>query len=143
MTLVAPTRRLKAGQNMSALPGISDINLFSYCQGVIDLDAKIPDRAFDLGMPEQELDGPEIPGAPVDQGSLGASERVRPEKSWIKPDTADPVVDKTGILTRCHLAFRSAMTCEQELAWPLVGELQIVIHPLSGLLAQFKPHWSS
>jgi len=24
---------------MSALPGISDINLFRYCQGVIDLDA--------------------------------------------------------------------------------------------------------
>jgi hypothetical protein len=35
-------------------PGISDINLFRNCQGVIDLDAKISDRAFDLGMPEQE-----------------------------------------------------------------------------------------
>jgi hypothetical protein len=32
-------------------PGISDINLFRYCQGVIDLDAEIPDRAFDLGPP--------------------------------------------------------------------------------------------
>jgi hypothetical protein len=42
------------GQSMSALPvpGISDVNLFRYCQGVIDLDAEIPDRAFDLGMPE-------------------------------------------------------------------------------------------
>jgi len=30
----------------------SDINLFRYCQRVIDLDAEIPDRAFDLGMPE-------------------------------------------------------------------------------------------
>jgi hypothetical protein len=34
-------------------PGISDINLFRYCKGVIDLDAEIPDHAFDLGMAEQ------------------------------------------------------------------------------------------
>ena len=40
---------------MSALPGgpgASDVDLFRYCQGVIDLNAEIPDRAFDLGMPE-------------------------------------------------------------------------------------------
>jgi hypothetical protein len=33
--------------------GISDINLFSYGQGIIHFDAQISDRAFDLGMPEQ------------------------------------------------------------------------------------------
>ena len=39
---------------MSALPrGISDINLFRYCQGIIHFDTQISDRAFDLGMPEQ------------------------------------------------------------------------------------------
>jgi len=32
--------------------------LFSYCQGVIDLDAEVPDRAFDLGVPEQKLHTP-------------------------------------------------------------------------------------
>jgi len=42
-------RLLEAGQSMSALPGHFRINLFRYCQGVIDLDAEIPDRAFDLG----------------------------------------------------------------------------------------------
>jgi hypothetical protein len=46
--------------------------LFRYRQGIIDLDAEISDRAFDLGMPEQELDGPEITRAPIDQGSFGA-----------------------------------------------------------------------
>ena len=39
------------GQSMSALPSISDINLFSYFQRIIDLDAEISNRAFDLGMP--------------------------------------------------------------------------------------------
>ena len=55
---------------MSLCPGISGVYLFRYCQGVIDLNAEIPDRAFDLGMAEQELDGPEITCSPVDQGSF-------------------------------------------------------------------------
>jgi hypothetical protein len=32
--------------------------LFRNCEGVIDLDAEVPDRAFDLGVPEQELHSP-------------------------------------------------------------------------------------
>ena len=49
---------------MSALPrGISDINLFRYCQCVIDLNAQIPDRAF--GVSKQKLNGPEIASPPV------------------------------------------------------------------------------
>jgi len=51
---------------MSALPrGISDINLFRYCQCVLDLNAQIPDRAFDLGVSKQKLNGPEIASPPV------------------------------------------------------------------------------
>jgi hypothetical protein len=57
---LAQDRRLEGGQSMSALPGYFRNRLFRYCQGVIDLNAEIPDRAFDLGMSEQELDGPEI-----------------------------------------------------------------------------------
>jgi hypothetical protein len=50
-----------AGRLPHLCPGISDVNLFRYCQCVIDLDAEIADRAFDLGTSEQELDGPEMP----------------------------------------------------------------------------------
>ena len=59
------------GRACPLCPCISDINLFRYCQGVIDLNAEIPDRAFDLGMPEQELDGPEIAGAAVNPRRAG------------------------------------------------------------------------
>jgi hypothetical protein len=48
------------GRARPLCPGISEIDLFRYCQGVIDLNAEIPDRAFDLGRSEQELVGPEI-----------------------------------------------------------------------------------
>jgi hypothetical protein len=61
------------GRACPLCPGISDIDLFRYCQGVIDFDAEIPDRAFDFGMPEQELDGPQIACPPIDQGGFGAS----------------------------------------------------------------------
>jgi hypothetical protein len=40
-------------EHLSSARVISDINLFRYSQGVIDLDAEIPDGAFDLGMPKQ------------------------------------------------------------------------------------------
>jgi hypothetical protein len=46
--------------------------LFRYCQGVINLDAKISDRAFDLGMPEQQLDSPQVARSPIDQRSFCA-----------------------------------------------------------------------
>jgi hypothetical protein len=43
-------RLLEVGRACPLCPGISDVNLFRYCQRVIDLDAEISDRAFDLGM---------------------------------------------------------------------------------------------
>jgi hypothetical protein len=53
MTVVGTNQRLGAGRACPLCPGISDINLFRYCQGVIDLDAEIPDCALDLGVPKQ------------------------------------------------------------------------------------------
>jgi hypothetical protein len=37
--------------------------MFCYCQSVINFDAEISDRAFDLGVAKQKLDSPEIAGA--------------------------------------------------------------------------------
>jgi hypothetical protein len=39
MSLIGTNLPKLVGQSMSALPGNSDINLFCYGQGVIDLDA--------------------------------------------------------------------------------------------------------
>ena len=62
------------GRACQLCPGISDINLFRYGQGVIHFDAQISDRALDLRMPEQKLDRPEIASSPVDKGSFRASQ---------------------------------------------------------------------
>jgi hypothetical protein len=38
-------------------PGSSDVNLFCYGKGIIDLDAGAPDGTYDFGVTEQELHG--------------------------------------------------------------------------------------
>jgi hypothetical protein len=98
------------GKACQLCPGISDINLFGYGQGVIHFDAQISDRAFDLGMPEQKLDGPEIAGPPVDKGSFRASQGVRPEQSWVQSNAADPLRNEARILARCNASFGTTTT---------------------------------
>jgi hypothetical protein len=56
LPVLAKTGRLRVGRACRLCPSISDINLFGYCQRIIDLDTEIPDCAFDFGMPKQELD---------------------------------------------------------------------------------------
>ena len=57
---------MKAEQSASALPPKSNVNLFCYREGVVDLNAEISDRTFDLGVPQKELNGSQIAGSPVD-----------------------------------------------------------------------------
>jgi hypothetical protein len=52
-SLLAQTGSGGMGRARPLCPSDSEINLFRYCQGVIDLDAKVLDRAFDLSMPKQ------------------------------------------------------------------------------------------
>ena len=62
--------RCELGRACPLCPGISDINLFRYREGIIDLDAEVSDGAFDLGVAEQELHGPQVAGSTVDQRRL-------------------------------------------------------------------------
>ena len=39
---------------------MSDVDLFSYREGVIYLDAEVSDGAFDFGVAKQELHGPQV-----------------------------------------------------------------------------------
>jgi len=82
-SVLAQTGCWRLGRACPLCPGISDINLFRYCQSIVYFDPEISDGAFDLGVAKQKLDGPEIAGATVDQGSCRASERMRPEKPGV------------------------------------------------------------
>ena len=49
----------------------SNVGLLCDGQSVIDLDTEIANRALDLGVTEQQLDGPQIADAAIDQRGLG------------------------------------------------------------------------
>src|SRR3979411_2077803 len=68
---------------------------------------------------------------------------MRPEEAGVKRAADDPFRNEARILTRCHAAFGTTTTCEQELAGPFVGGLQIVIDRLASLFAQFESYWPS
>jgi hypothetical protein len=89
-------------------------------------------------MPEQELDGPEIARASIDQCSFCASQRMGPKQLRVQPNTSDPLRYEARILTGGHAGVRTAPTREQELPGPFVGRLKIIIDGLAGLFAQFE-----
>jgi hypothetical protein len=48
------------------------LSLFGDLQRVVDLDSEVSHGAFKFRMAEQELNGPKIPGATIDQSRLGS-----------------------------------------------------------------------
>jgi hypothetical protein len=59
-------------------PAALHLRLLRHFESVVDLDPKVADCAFQLGVPELQLDGSKILRATVDQHRLGAPQRVRP-----------------------------------------------------------------
>jgi hypothetical protein len=53
-----------------------DFSLLRNLQSIIHLDAEVSDRAFQLGMAEQQLNGPQVLRALVDRRGLGESLRL-------------------------------------------------------------------
>jgi hypothetical protein len=53
MSACGPKLPMASGRACPLCPGTSDVNLFRYREGIIDLDAKVPDRAFDFGVAER------------------------------------------------------------------------------------------
>jgi len=57
LPLLAQICRCLSGRACLLCPVISDVDLFSYGEGVIYLNAEVSDGAFDFGVAEQELHG--------------------------------------------------------------------------------------
>ena len=75
-----------------------DFCLLGYFEHVIDLDSKIAHRALKLGMPEQQLNGPQVLCAPVDQRCFCSPHRVSAIRSSIQTDRTHPRSDDACVL---------------------------------------------
>jgi hypothetical protein len=86
----------------------SDIGLLRDFDGVVDLDAEVAHRAFDLRVTEQELHGSKVTRPPVDQHGFGTSQRMRAELRRMETDAGDPFQHEPSVLTRGESAIRIA-----------------------------------
>lgn len=75
-----------------------DFGAFSEMQRVFNVDAEVADRALDFGVAKQNLHGAQIAGLLVDDGRLGAAQRMRPVVLWTQADPDYPLIDEARIL---------------------------------------------
>ena len=122
------------GQSASALPSGSDVDLLGDGESIIYLDAEISDGALDLRVPQEQLDGPQVAGTPVDQGCLGSTQRMCPEEGRVQANASDPLRHQAGA------AVFASSTGEQELARFFASHRQILVNSLAGLLGDLEFH---
>jgi hypothetical protein len=128
---------------VSALPSNSDVDLFCYCNGIIDLDAKISDGALNLGVPQQQLDRPQIACSPIDQGRFRAPERMCSEQARIQANAGRPGRDQPSVLASTKVGHRASSAGKNVSARRLAGGSQIIVDSLSRRLRQLKFHWTA
>jgi hypothetical protein len=84
---MARPAHIVTGRASLLCPAPSDINLFRYGKGIIDLDAEVPDGAFDFGVAKQELHGPQIARSTIDQRCLCSPQRMGAKELWFGNST--------------------------------------------------------
>ena len=78
----------------------SEFNLLGDSEGVFDLDAEVANSAFELRMPQQQLDCSQVTRFAIDLGGFCPPHGVRSVSHTIQACAIDPPVDYTGVLTR-------------------------------------------
>src|SRR5438477_12902324 len=74
------------------------LGLLGNLESVVDLDAEIPNCAFEFRVPEQQLNGSEISGPPIDHRSFRTSHRMRAVCRCVQTDRVDPRPNNPRIL---------------------------------------------
>ena len=100
------------GQSVSALPGISDLDLLRKGEGIIHLDPEIAYGAFDSRVPEQKLYGTQVAGTTIDEGCFGSTVGMCPEQARIEAYPGYPGRYNSGVLTRRHSPVATPATGE-------------------------------
>ncbi len=75
------------------------LGLLGHLQGVVHLDAEVTDRAFELGMSEQQLDRAQVLGPAVDQGRLRSPQRMRSVLRAVQSYLPHPAIHNPRVLS--------------------------------------------
>jgi hypothetical protein len=93
-----------------------------------------------LGVAEQQLHRPQVLGPTVDQGRLGAAQRMRAIGGWIQPDHGDPPVSQAGVLASRQVRRVMDPTREQEGVWSQLRPGDPGGHGLPGPVGELELH---
>lgn len=95
--------RSKVGPSPERGADRSNLGVLGKGKCVFHIDAEIADRVLDLAMAEQDLDGTQIAGCPVDDRCLRSAERVRTVFTSDQTDPCHPFIDKPGVLASAEM----------------------------------------
>jgi len=96
----------------------SQLDLFRNAQRVMDLDTEVTNRAFELCMSQQELNGPEVARLLVNLCSLCPPHRMRAIRRAIEPGALDPGMDDPTILSCRQMRLYQEAAREEVLSIP-------------------------
>ena len=87
-----------SGSAVATSPAGLHLSLFGDLKRVVDLDPEVSDSALKFAVTQEKLDGPEIPGAPIDQRRFGTPQRMSAVGSRIQSNRRHPRPDDSGVL---------------------------------------------
>ena len=76
----------------------SHLSLLRQFQCIVNINPQVSDRAFQFGVAQEQLNGPDVLGSPIDQRGLGSPHGVGAVKGRVKSDRGNPSFHDTGIL---------------------------------------------
>ena len=82
----------------------SDFRALWQEESVFDIDTEIADRVLDLGVPQQNLDRPDVACGPIDHCGFCPPKRMRSVFRLPKTNRSHPFINQAGILARAHVS---------------------------------------
>ena len=130
------------GSAVATSPAGLHLSLFGDLKRVVDLDPEVSDSALKFAVTQEKLDGPEIPGAPIDQRRFGTPQRMSAVSSRIQSNRRHPRPDDSGILPRRKMRrLRNAARKYELLRLQMSGRYPSA-HRVPRLLGDFELHRS-
>lgn len=102
----------------------SNVDALRQRQCVVNINAKIADRALNLAVTQKDLNCSKVPGSFVDHRSLGPAQRMSSVLLGIKPDDCHPFADKPSILPGAEVSKATDPARKQEVVERSLALLQ-------------------
>lgn len=118
----------------------SDLGLPRDIQGIVDLDAEIPHRRFQLGVPEEQLNSTQVLGSTMDERGLRPAHRVRTVISAVQSMLIDPMPEDAGVLPGAQMWGCVKAAGKQEVLGLQLSLLDPSLKCLPGSQCDFELH---